>query len=67
MHPVAAQQVVKTVVDERVKQAEMVRMAQQARVAETPSRGGRPSRRAEKLLTDASDWVRARITSASAS
>jgi hypothetical protein len=66
MHPVAAQYLANTIVDERVKQAEMVRLAQQARAAETPERGERPSRTAERLLADASKWVKARIASTSA-
>jgi hypothetical protein len=72
MHPVIAHQVAKTVVRERVKQAEMVRMAREARTAKmlahtgSEPQGEEPASRTGKFLTDASKWVRTRFTPASA-
>jgi hypothetical protein len=67
MHPVVAYQVAKSVVNERVKRAEMVRLAQQARAAQMSERGEQSPNKAEKLLSDARQWFEARIASPSAS
>jgi hypothetical protein len=71
MNPVVAHQVGKSIVNDRVKQAETARMAQQARKARmserSEARAERASDKASRLLAGASNWVRTRITSASAS
>ena len=72
MHPVIAHQVARTVVRERVKQAEMVRMAREARAAEMSAhcdsepQGEEPASRAGKFIANASKWVKTRVTPASA-
>jgi hypothetical protein len=69
MHPIAAHQVGKSIVDDRVKRAEIVRMARQAREARMPERSKAHDvapGKAGKLLADAGEWIKTRITPASA-